>query len=403
MKFDMRGSLPKKVKVLELLPRDGFQHSRKFIPTETKVWFIDQIVKAGYKHIEVTNFGHPKILIQARDAEEVLKRTCELESVKKSGVRLKCYGMTQTAFERAADCKQKGFGPHSVAFTISAEDLHGRRNSGRTREEYLKEIPGFVKVAQENGFDIDMAIACTFGSVCAGPVPIENTIELMERGLDMGIRNFTPCDTTGEGNPLIVYEHMSALIDKFSKYDDQINYKVAHFHDARGMGLACYVAALMAGADIVETSLGQQGGQPSFLCDDIVGVGSGPLYSNHELVGNSSTEDVLVMLDEMGIDTGVDVDKMLQLGRVLEWVYEQPLRTYCTRAGRPIKQPVEWCIPTSSLAYIPPYGEKTDGNWAFPEKYKPASAGFIAKEFEGLELRWDPWEAKVKAVKEDKE
>jgi hypothetical protein len=96
---------------------------------------------------------------------------------------------------------------------------------------------------------------------------------------------------------------------------------------------------------------------------------------------------------------GIDIDRVLQLGRVLEWVYEQPLRTYCTRSGKPIKQPVEWNIPTSNLAYIPPYNE---GYWANPEKYKPASAEFIRREFEGRKLRWDPWEEKVKEVK-DKE
>jgi len=114
-------------------------------------------------------------------------------------------------------------------------------------------------------------------------------------------------------------------------------------------------------------------------------------------VGNAATEDVLVMLDEMGIDVGVDIDRVLQLGRVLEWVLEQSLRPYCTKSGRPIKQPVEWCIPTMNLEYISPYKE---GNWAFPGKYKPASASFIAKEFEGRELRWDPWEDKVKGVEE---
>jgi hydroxymethylglutaryl-CoA lyase len=396
----MKGILPEKVQMLELLLRDGSQHSPMVIPVETKLWFADQFIRAGYRMIEVTNFAHPRFMPQHRDAEDILKRVSELESVKKNNVYLKCYGMTRRAFERAAECAQKGYPPHSVAFTISAEDLHGRRNSGRTREEYFEEIPDLVRIAKENGFEIDMAMACVYGSPCAGPVPIENTIELIERGLDLGIRRFTPCDTTGESNPLRAYEYMSALVDRFGKYDDETAFRVAHFHDARGMALPNYVASILGGARIIEASLGQCGGQPACVVDGVPGVGTGPLYTNSDIVGNASTEDVVVMLDEMGIDVGLDIDRVLQLGRVLEWVLGQSLRPYCTKSGRPIKQPVEWNIPERNLAYIPPYGPP-EVYWADPSRYKPASASFIAKEFEGRKLRWDPWEDKVKGVKEE--
>ena len=398
MAFNMRGKLPRQVTMLEVCCRDGMQHASKYIPTEAKLWFIDQFIKAGFKYVEVTNFAPPRLLPQHKDSDELLKKVRQIEAVKQGKVHLKCYGMNRKAFERAAQAAQNGFPPHSVAFTISTEDLHCRRNAGRTREEYLEEIPELVRISKENGFDIDMAIACTYGSPCAGPVPVENTIELMERGLDMGIRRFTPCDTTGECNPLVAYEYMSAFVDRFGKHDAEINYRVAHFHDSRGMAVANYVASILGGARVVETSLGQLGGQPAFIVDGVPGIGTGHLYTNSDIVGNASTEDVVVMLDEMGIDTGVDIDKVLQLGRVLEWVYEKSLRPYCTKSGRPIKQPVEWSIPTAGMEFIPPYG---DSNWASPGKYKPASAEFIEKEFTGRKLRKDPWENKVK--KEAKE
>ena len=397
MKFDMKQALPKKVDMLELLARDGLQHASKVIPTETKMWFINQFIEAGYKQLEVTNFTHPKIVPQHTDAEDILKMVWQNEAVKKGKVHLVCYGMTKKAFERAAQTKQNGYGPHSVAFTISTEDLHCRRNAGRTREEYFDDIPEFVRIARENGFEIIMALACVYGSPFCGPVPIDNTIELMERGLDLGIRRFTPCDTTGEANPLRSYEYMSALVDKFGKHDGEVKFRTAHFHDARGMGLANYMACIMAGATTVETSLGQGGGQPAFFVSGVPGLGSGPIYTNSDIVGNGATEDILVMLDEMGMDVGVDIDKMLQLGRVLEWVYEQPLRPYTTKSGRPVKQVVEWNIPASNLEYIPPYKE---GYWAVPGKYKPASAAFIEKEFKGRKFRWDPFEEQVNQVKD---
>src|SRR5680860_904700 len=282
----MNDTLPEKVEMLELLLRDGLQHSSRVLPTETKLWFADQFVKAGYKMIEVTNFGHPKFLPQAYDAEDILKRVRELDSVKENKVQLKCYGMTKKAFERAANCAQQGFGPDVLAFTISTEDLHGNRNASRTREEYLKEIPEFVRIAKENGFEIDMAIACTYGSPCAGPVPIENTFELIDRGLDMDIRHFSPCDTTGESNPVRSYEYMAALVDRYSKYDDQMKYRIAHFHEARGMSLANTIAAVQGGARIIEASLGLGGGQPAFIANGIPGIGTGPNYTNALEVGN---------------------------------------------------------------------------------------------------------------------
>lgn len=393
MQFNMRKMLPKRVDMLELLCRDGLQHADRFIPTETKLWFIDQFIKAGFKNVEVTNFASPRIMPQHKDCEELLRRVWQLEPVKQGRVHLKCYGMNKKAFERAAEAAHKGFPPDSVAFTISAEDLHCLRNSGRTREEYFEEVPELVRISKENGFEIDMAISCVYGSPCAGPVPVENTIELMERGLDLGIRRFTPCDTTGECNPLTAYEYMSALVDRFGKYDREMTFRIAHFHESRGMSLANYVASLLGGARIVETSLGQLGGQPAFMVDGVPGIGTGCLYTNSDIVGNGSTEDVLVMLDEMGIETGIDIDKVLQLGRVLEWVFEKSLRPNCTKSGRPIKQPVKWCIPTASLEYLPPYKENY---WASPEKYEPASPNFIEKEFKGRKIRMDTCKAGAK-------
>lgn len=385
--FQMNGTLPKEVTMLELLLRDGLQHATKTVPTEAKIWYADQIVRAGYKLIEVTNFGHPALLAQSRDAEEVLEKVHKLKIVQQEKPHLKCYGMTKQAFERAAAMAQKGYPPSSVAFTISTEDLHGRRNSGRTRKEYLEQIPDFIKVAEANGFQIDMAIACVYGSPCAGPVHIERTFELMDWALDHGIRNFTPCDTTGECNPRRAFEYMSALVDRYSKYDDQIVYRIAHFHECRGQSLANTFAAVMGGATLVECSLGMGGGQPAFMVDGVPGKGSGPLYTNSWEVGNCPTEDCLVMLDEMGIQTGIDIEHMLCLGRVFEWTMDRTLPVWTTKAGRPIKYPVEWCIPANSLKYIPPYGPH-QMFWASPEKYIPATREFIEREFAGRSFRW---------------
>ena len=373
--------------MLELLLRDGLQHAETTVPTDAKVWYAEHFVRAGYKYIEVTNFGHPALLSQSRDAEEILERVHKLKIVQEEKPHLKCYGMTRKAFERAADMAQKGYPPNSLAFTISTEDLHGRRNSGRTRQEYLQEIPDMIKIAESNGFEIDMAIACVYGSPIAGPVPIENTFELMDWGLDHGIRRFTPCDTTGESNPRRSFEYMSALVDRYGKHDDEIKFRTVHFHECRGQSLANTFAAIIAGGRVIETSLGMGGGQPAFMVDGVPGKGSGPIYTNSWEVGNCPTEDALVMLDEMGIQTGIDIDLLLCMGRVFEWTMGKSLPVWTTKAGRPITYPVEWCIPPNSLEHIPPYGPP-QMFWASPEKYIPASKEFIDKEFEGRTYKW---------------
>lgn len=397
----IEGQLPEKVEILELLLRDGMQHLEKVIPTDTKVWYADQFVRAGFKRIEICNFGHPRFLPQSRDAEDVLRRVLELRSVKENKPLTKVYALNEAAWRRVAECAQKGYPPSMGAFTISTEDLHGRRNANMTREEYFEIIPTLVKIAKENGVTINMAIACVYGSPIAGPVPIENTIELINRGLDLGIRHFTPCDTTGESNPVRSFEYMSRLVDEFGKYEPEIEFRIAHFHEGRGMAIANTFAAILAGARIVETSLGLGGGQPAFVVDGVAGVGSGPCYDNSMEKGNCSTEDALVMLDESGIATGIDIDKVLQLGRVYEWVVGRTLLPWCTKGGRPIKQPVEWSIPSDDLSYWPPFGGWNQVFWAHPGQYKPASASFIEKQFKGRKLRWDPWEEKVKKVGEE--
>ena len=123
MTWDMKAQLPEKMQMLELLLRDGLQHAPTYIPVQAKLWYADQLVKAGYKMIEVTNFSHPVLMPQSRDAEESLRQVSSLDSVKENKVHLKCYGMTKAAFERAAQCAQDGYPPHSLTFTISAEDL----------------------------------------------------------------------------------------------------------------------------------------------------------------------------------------------------------------------------------------------------------------------------------------
>ncbi len=344
----MKLQLPKKVTFTELFARDGLQNETSFFPTEAKIYFINRASELGFKCVEVTNFAHPKNMPQFRDAEEVLKRIN-----RKPGVVYKCYGMSDKAFERAVKAKEEGYGPDVMAFTLSLTESHSKRNSGRTHEEYWKQIPKWVEMAHSVGIEINLALACVFGCPIEGPVPLERTLEFIERGLELGVDGATPCDTTGEASPDRVYEFYVRLREKFPTEDVHL----AHFHDSRGMALSNYLAALMAGVIHVEASLGQLGGQPAFILDGVAGIGTGPNYCPSDIVGNGSTEDLLVMLDEMGIDTGVNIDEVLELGRVLEWCLGKELRPYTTKTGRIPKAPTAWRA-------TPPFRR---GWWAYPQ------------------------------------
>ncbi|MDA8335253.1 MAG: pyruvate carboxyltransferase [Peptococcaceae bacterium] len=327
-------SLPKKVTMTELLARDGFQHESWFVPTDTKVYFIDRCSELGFKCVEVTNFSHPRNLPQFKDAEEVLKRIKRVP-----GVTYKCYGMSDKAIERAVKAKEAGYGPDVLAFTISTTESHSRRNAGKSTKEFLAAMPGWIKSLHAAGIKANMAIAGVFGCSIEGPVPMETTFEYIERGLEMGIDEATPCDTTGEASPDRVYRFYGLLREKFPGADVHM----AHFHDSRGMAMANYLAAMMAGVTHLESSLGQLGGQPAFIVDGVPGIGTGHNYTPSDLVGNAATEDLVVMLDEMGIESGVDVEQVLETGRVLERCLGRDLRPYCTKTGRIPKCRTNWC------------------------------------------------------------
>ncbi|MHB8126874.1 MAG: beta/alpha barrel domain-containing protein [Desulfitobacteriaceae bacterium] len=340
--------LPKKVKVTELFARDGLQNESCFFPTDAKVWFINQISELGFPVVEVSNFSHPVYLPQFKDCEEVLKRI-----KRKPGTIYKCYGMTDVAMGRAVKAKEEGYGPDVVSFTFSMTDVHSQRNAGRTIEKYWTQIPEYVKMLHDAGIKADFAMAGVFGCPISGAVNQDIPLSFIEKALEMGCDSATPCDTTGEATPDRVYEFFTKLRERFPKEDVHL----CHFHDSRGMAMANYFTAMLAGVDNLEFSLGQLGGQPNFIQAMVPGKGTGKNYCPSDITGNGSTEDGLVMLDEMGIETGIDIDGVLELGRVLEHSLGRDLRPYCTKTGRIPKKTTNWYA-------TPPY---RGGWWAYPK------------------------------------
>lgn len=307
--------LPKKVIIGECWARDGLQNETKFIPTDAKVDMINRIQDIGFKKIEVTNFAHPKYLPQFRDAEEVLKRV-----KRKPGVDFRAIVTNDKGMERAIRAKENGYGVQEVAFVISASEPHNKANVGMTHAENKPLIEKMCKMATDNDIDIVAWVLTAFGCAINGDTPLDVARDLGNWWKDMGATYIGFGDTTGESNPLKVYEFYEYMKAHGFTTDEII----VHWHDSRGVGQAKNVAALQCGMKYFDSSLGAIGGQPA-----VVG---GKVY-HKGFSGNCCTEDMVCMFEEMGVDTGIDIEAMLYTGRLAETLVGRPLRSNVTRCG----------------------------------------------------------------------
>lgn len=319
---------PKKVKIVELLLRDGVQNERKMMPTKTKLFFAKQFAEIGFQEIEIGSFAHPKYLPQYNDIEKLLESFYESKLEKKP--LLKAFTTTLKAVERAVKAKKEGYGPDKIAFVIGASEAHNIVNTNKDWKNILKEIPKFIELAKDNDIEIYAELTATFGCpITKRRVPFENSYFLIDKLLPMGIDGIIPCDTTGEATPDRAYKYYSELR---KRYPNQ-NVHWAHFHNNRGIANANYLAAMQAGVANLETSLGGIGGQPAFIVNGVPGLGTGRSYTKSKFNGNASTEDLVIMLDGMGINMGLCIKKLLETGNILEDVLERTLYSYSIKTG----------------------------------------------------------------------
>jgi hydroxymethylglutaryl-CoA lyase len=275
-------------------PRDGFQVEKKFIPTEMKVYFIEKLVEAGLRRIQVTSFVNPKYVPQMADAEEVIKNINKKEGVIYSGLVLNAKGV-----ERLVNT-----GLTHVAASISASNTHSLKNTNKTLDEAMIEFEEMVKVAQSAKLTIRGGLQCAFGCRYEGKIDEQKVIDLAKRHLDFGIDEIALADSTGMGNPAAIKRVMREVID-------YANGKpiILHLHDTEGKGMANMLAGMEVGVTIFDTAFGGLGG-----CPFIKGA-----------TGNIATEDTTVILEQMGIKTGIDFNKISQLSKEMEVFLERKL------------------------------------------------------------------------------
>lgn len=272
--------LPQEVQLTEVGPRDGFQNIKEWIPTETKLEIIEQLIGCGYRRLEVTAFVHPKAVPQMADAAEILA------TLKRRHADVGLIALTpnlkgvNNALEAGAD---------EITYIVSASERHNFENTGQSIEESLLGLGEVCRI--KGGARVGLAIPTAYVCPWTGKVPPENVVRIIEYGLSAGVSEFGLGDTIGAANPRHVTELFALLKAGFPEAGLTL-----HLHDTRGMGLANVLVAMQAGATRFETSIGGLGGCPF-----------APGAS-----GNIATEDLVNMLDGLGISSGIDLGKMMK-------------------------------------------------------------------------------------------
>ncbi|HEY3828408.1 MAG TPA: hydroxymethylglutaryl-CoA lyase [Solirubrobacteraceae bacterium] len=310
--------LPPAVRIREVGPRDGFQNEPETIATERKVQLIDALAHTGLRRLEVTSFVRPDVIPQLADGAEVLARIEVPAEVAVSVLIPNERGLENAlALRESAARGRPAFDEINVF--LSASETHNRKNVNRSITESLAGLETVLARARGEGLRCEGVISTSFGCPYEGHVPPARVLEIAAALRDAGAQEIGFGDTTGMANPVQVRELFSLWREGLEGVE-----LTAHFHNTRGQGLANVLAALEAGIDSFESSFGELGGCP-------VPAGA---------TGNIASEDLVSMLHEMGIETGVDLPALLACARRVQEVLGRPLGSHTLLAG-----PVEWHGP----------------------------------------------------------
>ncbi|WP_286884363.1 hydroxymethylglutaryl-CoA lyase [Aneurinibacillus sp. UBA3580] len=283
-----------RVTLFEVGPRDGLQNEKDSVPTSVKVELIERLVSAGIRHIEATSFVNPKWIPQLADAVDVLNQLHREDDVVYSALVPNLKGL-----ERA---RQTGI--REIAVFMSASESHNKSNINKTIEETYPVLQEVVEAAIAEGMRVRGYVSTAFGCPYEGEVSLSAVARVTEKLLRMGVYEVSIGDTIGVGTPGQVKERFISLIEQFGAAR-----LAGHFHDTRGTGLVNVYAALEAGIRTFDSS--------------IAGLGGCPYAPGAS--GNISTEDLVYMLHGMGIETGVQLEKLVETGAFMERVLNRTL------------------------------------------------------------------------------
>ncbi|HZA45493.1 MAG TPA: hydroxymethylglutaryl-CoA lyase [Rubrobacter sp.] len=294
--------LPASVKVKEVGPRDGLQAEDAILPTEDKLRLIDCLADAGLRAIETSSFVHPKAIPPLADAAEVF---ADLE--RRPGVVYSAIVPNEKGAERAVEA-----GADEIQVFLAATEDYNQSNVKMSVEESLEQSARIAEIVLEANIPFVAVLSVAFGCPYEGPVSPERVLDLCGRLIELGAGEISFGDTTGMAYPTQVRELCESYQDRYPEVPLRL-----HFHNTRGMGLANVLAALEVGVVRFDASVGGLGGSP-------YAAGA---------TGNISTEDLVHMLHEMGIETGVDLEALIGCAQLLEELLEHELPGQVMKAG----------------------------------------------------------------------
>jgi hydroxymethylglutaryl-CoA lyase len=324
---------PKKVVIGDITVRDGFQHLEKYIPLEAKLWLSEQLILAGFKNIEVTNLGNPWAMPQFKDGDELIKRIRKSKKIAHliDSVTLTAVTIREKAVKRAIENRKNGFGPDRILMMTPTSYSYHFKNAGVSYEDYWKMAEKYIKEADDLGMKVNGSVSTIWGCPIEGPTDINRALEFTQRWLDIGASDVEHADHDGSASPDSIYRYFCSVLDKFPFPEKHI----VHLHSTHGWGTANVLAALQAGMTHFESTMGGLGGQPANFFDGVPVMGTGNYYSkDSDLAGLVCTEDIVVMMDEMGIETNLDIDKVLGIGNMVERIVGRRLRSESIKTGR---------------------------------------------------------------------
>ncbi len=296
-------TLPDSIMICEVGPRDGLQNEKTILSASDKVDLINRIIDSGCKMIEVGSLVHPKAIPALADTEEVYQRI-----EKPSDVEFRVLVPNRKGVERAIK-----MGIKKVKLTVSVSHTHNVNNFNRTPQESLENFKECYALAKENGLEVSAALATAFGCPFEGAISKESVEGLLIPVLELGINEVSLSDTTGMTNPREVSQKAEYFLKKYPSVEWNL-----HFHNTRDMGFANVLAGMMAGVTRFDASFSGLGG-----CPFAPGA-----------TGNISTEDLIHMLDEMGIKTGINLDKSIEIAKRVEELVGHKTESYMLRAGK---------------------------------------------------------------------
>lgn len=295
------------VSIREVGPRDGLQNEDP-VPTEAKVRLLDALSRTGVRRIEAVSFVHPKAIPQMADASEVWAKASKVDGVRYSALVPNSRGATRAL--------EAGF--TEIEVVVSASDTHNRHNLNRSTDSSLDDIASLIGLVHESGATVEVIVATSFGCPYEGDVPPSRVAGIVDRVLADGADRVAFGDTTGMATPRRVRDVVSAVRDGHPDLP-----MLLHFHNTRGTALANILTALELGVTSFDASVGGLGGCPY-----------APGAS-----GNVATEEVVHMLHDMGVDTGIDLDALLDAARLAEQIVGRQLPSGVLRAGPRLPSP----------------------------------------------------------------